>query len=84
MLVSGINKMIELEYIPSGLNPIWNSSALLGSDSLVGKLATQLVGYTPMPSLTLVLAYGAFWTAAAFLLLKKKELGASTAPRSAG
>ncbi|MBS1968806.1 MAG: FTR1 family protein [Bdellovibrionales bacterium] len=84
MLVSGINKMIELEYIPSGLNPIWNSSAVLGSDSFIGKLATQLVGYTPMPSLTLVLAYGAFWAAAAFLLLYKREQGATTAPRSAG
>lgn len=77
MLVTGINKMIELEYLPSGLNPIWNSSALLGTESLIGKLATQLVGYTPMPSLTLVLAYGAFWTAAvSLLLLNKKEQGA--------
>lgn len=76
MLVTGVNKMIELEYIPSGLNPLWNSSVLLGSESFIGKLATQLVGYTPMPSLTLVLAYGAFWAAAAYLLVLKKEQGA--------
>ncbi|WP_413290668.1 FTR1 family iron permease [Bdellovibrio sp. HCB337] len=73
MLVSGVNKMIELEYIPSGLNPLWNSSALLGSESLIGKIATQLVGYTPMPSLTLVLAYGAFWAAAVSLLMWNKR-----------
>lgn len=85
MLVSGVNKMIELEYIPAGLNPLWNSSIILGSDSFIGKLATQLIGYTPMPSLTLVLAYGAFWAAAGYLLLgHKKEQGASGAPRSAG
>jgi high-affinity iron transporter len=73
MLVSGINKMIELEYLPSGLNPLWNSSALLGSESFVGKLASQLIGYTPMPSLTLVLAYGVFWAVAAYLLLGNKK-----------
>lgn len=85
MLVTGVNKMIELEYIPSGLNPLWNSSVLLGSDSFIGKLATQLMGYTPMPSLTLVLAYGAFWAAAVWLLVSsKKEQGASVAPSSAG
>jgi high-affinity iron transporter len=75
MLASGINKLIELEYLSPGLNPLWDSSVLLGTDSFLGKLATQLVGYTPMPSLTLVLAYAGFWLAA-FYLFKRKDLKA--------
>lgn len=76
MLVSGVNKMIELEYLPSGLNPLWNTSVVLGTEGFVGKLAAQLIGYTPMPSLTLVLFYGAFWALAIFLLFAPKKQGA--------
>jgi high-affinity iron transporter len=70
LLAVGVNKLIEFEYLSPLADPVWDSSWLVSSDGWLGQGFNLLLGYTPQPSLTLVIFYIAFWAIAAFLMLK--------------
>jgi high-affinity iron transporter len=72
LVVVGINKLIELEYLPSVIDPVWNTSHILDGQSKLGQILNLLFGYNPQPSLTLVLAYMAFWMGSIFLLQRQR------------
>lgn len=61
LLVSGISSLIGMGLLPAGLDPVWNSTALLDSSSQVGGIVASLTGYRSKPSLTLLLAYILYW-----------------------
>lgn len=72
LLVSGVNQLIELEILPSIIDPVWNTSEWLGSEGAVGQGLHMLFGYNPAPSLTLLAFYVAFWALAAALLWPRR------------
>lgn len=68
MVVSGINKLIELEYLPPLIDPIWDTSSAVSGESHAGQALNLFVGYVPQPSLTIVIAYLIYWMVAVMLL----------------
>ena len=46
------NKLVQAQVLPSGADPLWDSSRLIGADSAVGTFFHALMGYDAQPSLT--------------------------------
>lgn len=63
LLVSGLSNLIGMGLLPAGLDPVWNSTAILDSNSQVGGIVASLTGYRSKPSFTLLLAYALYWAA---------------------
>ena len=61
MLISSVEKMIALGWLPSLMDPVWNSSALLDDSATAGGLVASLTGYRAHPALTMVLAFVLYW-----------------------
>jgi high-affinity iron transporter len=65
MCIQATNLLIQADWLPSAA-PLWDSSALLPEDSLVGQLLYALVGYEATPS---ALEAGTYGIGFAFILL---------------
>jgi high-affinity iron transporter len=77
LLVSGVNKLIELELLPAISDPAWNMSNVIDGNGQLGRVLAVLVGYTPTPSLMLVICYVGFWIAALWMLSKSTRVRAA-------
>ena len=55
-----VHEFNELGWIPTLMDPIWNLSAWLREDTLVGSFLKSLFGYNADPSLTEALAYASY------------------------
>ena len=42
--------LIQADWLPSLVEPLWDTSAILSGDSLLGRILHALVGYEPNPS----------------------------------
>lgn len=60
LFTTGISHLIELEYLPTLKNPLWDTSSLIPASSIPGKFLNMFMGYTPQPSTTLVICYFLF------------------------
>jgi high-affinity iron transporter len=78
LMTGGLEKLISLEWVPPIVEPLWDTSAVLDDSSVTGSLIAAFTGYRARPSLVLVLAYLAYWTAVWLLIAR-----ASRAPESA-
>ncbi|BEV73131.1 MULTISPECIES: FTR1 family protein [unclassified Paludibacterium] len=63
LFVSGVEKMISLDWLPALMDPVWDSSRLLDDSSALGGVLAALTGYRAHPALTSLLGYGLFWLA---------------------
>jgi high-affinity iron transporter len=61
LLIGGLEKLIGLEHIPAGIDPLWDSSALLDDSTGIGNWLASLAGYRALPSATLVAAFVCYW-----------------------
>ncbi len=61
LLQTGVDQLIGLEILPSGIDPLWNSAALLDDSSVFGALIATLTGYRAQPSLMNVCITVAYW-----------------------
>jgi len=50
--------LIQADWLPSLISPLWDTSFILSSDSLLGRILHALVGYEPNPSGMQMLFYG--------------------------
>ncbi len=71
-----VHEFNELGWIPPLMDPIWNLSAWLREDALVGSFLKSLFGYNADPSLTEALAY------ASYLIVLALAWRGASAPRS--
>ena len=67
MLVLGTDRLIGLEWLPPGPDPLWDTSAVLDDGSGLGKWLADLFGYRARPAGADVLAFGGFWALMAAL-----------------
>ena len=67
LLVSGVERLINLEWLPPLLEPVWDSSALLSDGSAIGSIAAVFAGYRAQPSLTVLIAWFGYWALIAWL-----------------
>lgn len=77
LFLSGVEKLISMDYLPALLDPVWDSSALIDDMSPAGGVLAALVGYRAQPALTSVLAYAGFWLAMATLMARGKRQAAT-------
>lgn len=68
LLVSATDRFISLGMLPTLVDPLWNTSWLLGTDGGLGKILADFAGYRASPALSQVLIWAAYWVAVACLL----------------
>lgn len=61
LLVGGLERLIGLEYLPTLLDPAWDSSAWLDDSQGLGALLASLAGYRAQPAGSLLLALIGYW-----------------------
>jgi high-affinity iron transporter len=65
---TGVDKLIDKEILPTLVDQVWNSSALLDDSSTFGSLVATLTGYRAHPALMNLVAYAAYWLVVAWLV----------------
>ncbi|TBW49105.1 FTR1 family iron permease [Marinobacter halodurans] len=61
LLLSSVDRMISLGWVPAGIDPLWDTSALLDDTSRFGGVVSALTGYRAYPALTDLIVWLAFW-----------------------
>ncbi|AYH45441.1 FTR1 family protein [Azoarcus sp. DN11] len=61
LLVSGVERLIDMEWLPPLMEPVWDSSALLDDGSTAGGIAAAFAGYRAQPSLMVLIAWLGYW-----------------------
>lgn len=79
LVQAGVDKLIDKDLLPSLIDPVWNTTALLDDTSGLGSLLAALIGYRAYPSLMNVLAYLMYWAVVVGLMkYKEQRLAAQT------
>lgn len=83
LLVNGIDHLISLEAIPTLVDPVWDTSAVLDDSSGIGKVLADFAGYRAMPSLTHVIIFVLYWLGVFLLyrMLRSEPAGAAVPAR---
>jgi high-affinity iron transporter len=81
LLENGVDKLIDMGWLPPLLDPLWNSAALLDDGSTVGAFIATLSGYRAHPSLLNVLVYAAFWALVWFLTRRANRVAQAPQPQ---
>lgn len=61
LLVSGVEKLIDVELLPALVRQVWDSSGLLDDGSVFGSVISAFTGYRARPSLTVLLVMAMYW-----------------------
>ena len=69
---TGVDKLIDKEILPTLVDQLWNSSAILDDSSTFGSLVATLTGYRAHPALMNLIAYAAYW-AVVYLLMRRAQ-----------
>ncbi|MFC0399021.1 FTR1 family iron permease [Paraburkholderia rhizosphaerae] len=69
---TGVDKLIDKEILPTLIDQVWNTSAILDDSSTFGSLVATLTGYRAHPALMNLLAYAAYW-AVVYLLMRRAQ-----------
>lgn len=78
-VATGVDRLIGLELLPPGADPLWDASAWLDDSAGVGKLLADWLGYRARPAATVVVAYVGYWLA----LFGATRIGRTTGLRTA-
>jgi high-affinity iron transporter len=62
LLVAATDRLIGADWLPTLLDPVWDSSALLDDATTGGKLLADFSGYRARPALTTLLVWLGYWT----------------------
>ncbi|WP_174874364.1 FTR1 family iron permease [Vogesella oryzae] len=68
LFISGVDKLQSMELLPTLVDRLWDSSALVDDMSPAGGVLAALTGYRAQPSLTSLLAYAGYWAGILLLL----------------
>jgi high-affinity iron transporter len=61
LLVSGVEKLIALDVLPTLVDPVWDTSRLLDDSGRIGGLIASFTGYRARPALLPLLVLAAYW-----------------------
>ncbi|GGY16717.1 FTR1 family iron permease [Paludibacterium paludis] len=73
LLMSGVDKLIEMGVLPALVDPVWDSSSLLDDSTAAGGLVASLTGYRAHPALTGLLSYALFWLGVWFMMYRESR-----------
>ncbi|MFP6558566.1 FTR1 family protein [Paraburkholderia sp. B3] len=80
---TGVDKLIDKEILPTLVDQVWNSSALLDDSGTVGSLVATLTGYRAHPALMNLAAYAAYWFMVGFLVRRAGGRAAASQRKAA-
>ncbi len=80
---TGVDKLIDKEILPTLVDQVWNSSALLDDSGTFGSLVATLTGYRAHPALMNLIAYAAYWFVVWLLVRRAGGRATGTAGRKA-
>jgi high-affinity iron transporter len=80
---TGVDKLIDKEILPTLIDRMWNSSALLDDSSTFGSLVATLTGYRAHPALMNLIAYAAYWGVVWLLVRRASGRAAAVGKRKA-
>ncbi len=81
LLLTGIENLVALGWLPSFSGRLWDSSAILPDSGVIGGLMAALTGYRARPDLIDVLVYAGYWGVMLWALFWRRP-GADTTPVS--
>ncbi|WP_226806847.1 FTR1 family iron permease [Candidatus Vallotia cooleyia] len=70
---TSVDKLIDKEIIPTGIDIVWDISHILDDSSSVGSLVATLTGYRAHVALTNLIAYALFWLVVWILLRQTRQ-----------
>lgn len=73
LLVAATDRLISLNVLPTLMDPVWDSSWLMGTESGLGKILADFAGYRAYPALSQLLLWSAYWVIV-FMLLRRTSL----------
>ncbi|WP_321926944.1 FTR1 family iron permease [Paraburkholderia guartelaensis] len=80
---TGVDKLIDKEILPTIVDQVWNSSAILDDSSTFGSLVATLTGYRAHPALMNLIAYAVYWLVVWFLVRRATGRTGAVAKRKA-
>ncbi|MFX1672755.1 FTR1 family protein [Paraburkholderia sp. A2WS-5] len=80
---TGVDKLIDKEVLPTIVDQVWNSSAILDDSGTFGSLVATLTGYRAHPALMNLIAYAVYWLVVWFLARRADGRAAAVTKRKA-
>ncbi|MCG5074680.1 FTR1 family iron permease [Paraburkholderia tagetis] len=80
---TGVDKLIDKEVLPTIIDQVWNSSAILDDSNTFGSLVATLTGYRAHPALMNLIAYAVYWLVVWFLARRADGRAAAVTKRKA-
>jgi high-affinity iron transporter len=62
LLAGGIDRMTSLDWLPSLVDPVWDSSAIVDDAAGAGRLLADFLGYRSRPTGVLLIVLVAYWS----------------------
>jgi len=79
LLGAAVDRLIGIDYLPTLMDMVWDSSALVDEASGFGKVLSTFVGYRAQPTAMLLVAYALYW---GYVTLRLKNFTPNTSPRA--
>ncbi|CAM5183145.1 High-affinity iron transporter OS=Castellaniella defragrans OX=75697 GN=HNR28_003202 PE=3 SV=1 [Castellaniella defragrans] len=76
LLVSATDRLLSLGVLPALMDPVWDSSWLLGTEQGLGKVLADFAGYRAMPALSQLLIWLAYWAGVIALMRRSSRKAA--------
>jgi len=80
---TGVDKLIDKELLPTLVDRVWNTSAILDDSNTFGSLVATLTGYRAHPALMNLIAYAVYWLVVWFLVRRATGRAGAVAKRKA-
>lgn len=74
LLMSGVEKLMDMQLLPVLKSRVWDSSMLLDDGSIFGGIVSSFTGYRSKPALMSLLVFGGYWLAIITMLKTPRSL----------
>ncbi len=68
LLMSGIEKLIDVQLLPVIVAQVWDTTGLLDDGSVLGSLVSSFTGYRARPALLNLIVFVAYWLAIRWMM----------------
>lgn len=75
LLIAATDRLISLDVLPTLVDPVWDSSWLMGTEGGLGKVFADFAGYRAYPALSQVLIWVGYWGVVVWLLRRSSLAG---------
>jgi high-affinity iron transporter len=74
LLVSGVEKLIDVQALPALKAQVWDSSVLLDDGTILGGIVSAFTGYRARPALLTLIVFFGYWLAIRWWMRPAKQL----------